>query len=99
MKLNSELTARTILRRQPRTHHHRFISLVLVHLSTPSSLDNPTPIAATNAAGRIPELFMTEQTHSAYARPRRISRSLTRSAGFNYATLKPEQRRTARGRK
>lgn len=76
MKLNSELTAGTILRRRPRTHHDRFISLVLVHLSTPSSLDNPTTIAATTAVGRISELLMTEQTHSAYARPRRVSRSL-----------------------
>lgn len=86
MKLNSELTARTILRRQPRTYHHMFINPVLAHLSTPSPLDNPTMIAAIIAIGRIPELLMTEQTHSAYARPRRTSCSLTRSAGFDYAT-------------
>lgn len=86
MKLNSELTARTILGRQPRTHHYRFINPVLAQLSTPSPLDNPTAIAATNAVGRISELLMTEQTHSTYARPRRISRILRRSAGSNSAT-------------
>lgn len=74
MKLNSELTARTVLGWQPRTHHHWFIHPVLAHLSTPSLLDNPTTIAATNAVGRIPELLMTEQTHSAYARPRSLTR-------------------------
>lgn len=76
MKLHSELAARTILRRQPRTHDHRFIHPVLAHLGTPSSLNNPT--TTTNAVGRIRELFMTEQTHSAHARPRRIPRSPTK---------------------
>ncbi|WP_234807044.1 hypothetical protein [Mycolicibacter minnesotensis] len=69
MKLNSELTARTILRWQSRTHHHRFINGVLAQLSTSRSLDSPTTIAGVDVVGRIPELLMTEQTHSAYARP------------------------------
>jgi len=67
VKLHSELTARTILRRQPRTHDYRFIHPVLAQLSTLSSLNNPTTI---NAVGPMRELFMTEQTHSAHARPR-----------------------------
>ena len=77
MKLHNELTARTILRRQPRTHHYRFIHPALAHLSTPRSLNNPTTSAATNAVGRVPELLMTEQTHSAHARPCRIPRPPT----------------------
>lgn len=73
MKLDSELTARTILRWRPRTHHHGFVYRVLAQLSTSSSLDSSTAIAATNAVGRIPELLMTEQTHSTYARPRTLT--------------------------
>lgn len=83
MKLHSELTARTILRRQPRTHDHRFIHPVLAHLSAPSSLNNRT---TTNAVGRIRELLMTEQTHSAHARPRSMPRSLHLPAPYGPGT-------------
>lgn len=60
MKLHGELTARTILRRQPWTNHYRFIHPVLVHFSTPSWFNNPTTSVVTNAVGRVPQLLMTE---------------------------------------
>lgn len=76
MKLHSELTARSILRRQPRTDHDGFIHPVLTHLGSPSPLDGPT--GRTAVIGRVLELLMTEQTHSAHARPRQAKRHRSR---------------------
>ena len=73
MKLHSELTARTIFRRQPRTHHRRTIYPELFQLSTQAPSNSPTAGAAGSFVGRVPELLMAEQTHSAYASARRIS--------------------------
>ena len=69
MKLHGELTARTILGRRSRTNHHRIIRPEFVHLSTASPLNDPTTSAAGIAVGRVLELRMAEQTHSAHARP------------------------------
>ncbi len=86
MKLNGELAARTILGWRPRTHHHRFINGVLAQFSTSSSLDSPTTIAGVDVVGRIPELLMTEQTHSAYARPAQKSQAANQALAGNSVT-------------
>lgn len=71
MKLHSELTAGTILGRQPRAHDDRTVDRVLASLAIPVRLSNfITTQRAVGAAIRLPELVVGYVPHCVNARPR-----------------------------
>ena len=76
MKLHSELTAGTILGRQPRTQDDGAVDGELGRLDIPACLsdDLVTTQRAVDAAIRLLALVAAEVTHSSHARPRPLPR-------------------------
>ena len=82
MKLHGELTAGTILGRQPRPQDNGIVHDVLASLDIPPAplSDLVTPKRAVDPAIRPLAPVVTEITHSAHARPTRTPRPLSPDA-------------------